>query len=107
MEMSRVDYHVLHLVGDVESEICSGATSAPGDVAEGRIVRNHTVHAVEEIVDSIFRLRWKELEREHHLPFFRSRSNLLNHLHLSLSQTGEEGKQNVRRSEKIETVVSE
>lgn len=80
-----VDYHVLHLVGDVEGEICCGAASSPGDVAEGRVVRNHAVHALEEIVDAIFRLRWEELEGEYHLPFLRSRSDLLNHLHLSLS----------------------
>lgn len=87
-----VDYHVLHLVGDVEGEICCGAASSPGDVAEGRVVRNHAVHALEEIVDAIFRLRWEELEGEYHLPFLRSRLDLLNHLHLSLSLSAGNGR---------------
>ncbi|GLU03724.1 hypothetical protein SLE2022_209100 [Rubroshorea leprosula] len=43
---------VLHLVSNIKGEVGGGATSAPGDVAECRIVRHHPVHPLEEVVDS-------------------------------------------------------
>ncbi len=54
--------HVLHLVGDVESESRSGASSSPSDVTEGRLVDDHAIHSIKQILDSFFSPGRKELE---------------------------------------------
>ena len=43
-------YHVLHLCCDVQCEVCCGATSAPGDVAERWSIGRHAVLPIEEIL---------------------------------------------------------
>uniref|UniRef100_A0A2P2JJF9 Uncharacterized protein n=1 Tax=Rhizophora mucronata TaxID=61149 RepID=A0A2P2JJF9_RHIMU len=60
---------VLHLVGDIEGEIGGGASRSPGYVAECGVVDNHPLHLIEHVVHSVLRLRRKELEREHHIPW--------------------------------------
>ena len=39
--------HVLHTVGDVDSEIGGGTPGSPSDVAECRVVSHHTLHPLE------------------------------------------------------------
>lgn len=76
--------HVLHLVGNVKGEIGGGATGAPSNVAEGRIMSHHAVHPLEEVIDTVLRLRREELEGEHHSAAIAGGGcpDLVNHLHL-------------------------
>ena len=39
--------HVLHIVGDVDSEIGGGTPGSPSDVAECRVMSHHTLHPLE------------------------------------------------------------
>lgn len=81
---------VLHFVGDVQSQIGGGATGAPRDVAEGRIVSHHPIHPLQQVVHSILRLRREELEREHHLLLIHQcLLDFVDHLHFSDSTLGE------------------
>lgn len=75
-------YHVLHAVGDVEGEVGGGSPGAPGDVAEGRAVRHHAVHPLEEVLDPLLGLGREVLERERRPAILRRLLNLLDHLHL-------------------------
>ena len=43
---TRAD-HVLHPVGDVDSEIGGGTPGSPSDVVECRVVNHHTLHPLE------------------------------------------------------------
>lgn len=75
---------VLHFVGDVQSQIGGGATGAPRDVAEARIVSHHPIHPLQQVVHPILRLRREELEREHHLLLIHQcLLDFVDHLHFS------------------------
>lgn len=76
--------HVLHLVGNVEGEIGGGATGAPCNVAEGRIMCHHAIHPLEQVVHTILRLGREVLEGEHHPAAIAGGGcpDLLYHLHL-------------------------
>jgi hypothetical protein len=76
--------HVLHLVGDVESESRSGASSSPSDVTEGRLVDDHAIHSIKQIIDSFFSPGRKELERENHTVVRQPIVDLVDNLHASL-----------------------
>lgn len=76
--------HVLHLVGDVESESRSGASSSPSDVTEGRLVDDHAIHSIKQILDSFFSPGRKELERENHTVVRQPIVDLVDNLHASL-----------------------
>ena len=78
--------HVLHPVGDVESEIGGGTTGSPSDVAECGVVSHHTLHPLEQVVHCIFSFGREELEREHHF-IFPCLPDLLYYLHFSHSHT--------------------
>lgn len=56
---------VLHPVGDLEGEIGGGSAGAPGDVAEGGVVRRHALHPIEQVVHPVLSLRGEEFEGEH------------------------------------------
>lgn len=76
--------HILHLVGNVEGEIGSGATGAPSNVAEGRIMSNHTVHPLEEVIDTVLCLGREILKGEHNSAAIAGGgcTDLVNNLHL-------------------------
>lgn len=76
-------YHVLHPIGDVYGEIGGGSAEAPaGDVAEGGVVGDHAIDALEEVLHAFLRLRGEELEGEHRPTIsLRRRTYLVNHLH--------------------------
>ncbi len=76
--------HVLHLVGDVESESRSGASSSPSDVTEGRLVDDHAIHSIKQIIDSFFSPGRKELERENHTVVRQPIVDLVDNLHACL-----------------------
>lgn len=76
--------HILHLVGDVESESRSGASSSPSDVTEGRLVDDHAIHSIKQILDSFFSPGRKELERENHTVVYQPIVDLVDNLHASL-----------------------
>lgn len=53
----------------------------PGNVAECWVVGHHSVHPLQQVVNSVLCLWRKELQREHRLPHFRCFPDLLNYLH--------------------------
>jgi hypothetical protein len=61
-----VSYHILHFVYNVKRESGSGATSYPCDVTEGRLVYDHTIHSIIQILDAFLGPGRKEFERENH-----------------------------------------
>lgn len=77
--------HVLHAVGYLQRQIGGGSAGAPRDVAERRVVRHHPLQSVEQVVDTILRLRGEEFEREHNPIVIGRRclQDLLYHLHLT------------------------
>lgn len=81
-------HHVLHAVGDLQRQIRRGSAGSPSDVAERRVVRHHPLHSVEQVVDTVLRLRREELEGEHHPVVIGARRlpDLLYHLHLLTTQ---------------------
>ena len=76
--------HVLHLVSNVEGEIGGGATGAPSNVTEGRIMSHHPVHPVEEVINTVLRLGREVLKGEHNSAAITGGGcrDLVNHLHL-------------------------
>lgn len=45
--------HVLHLVGNVDSQVCRRATGAPGDVTEQRPEAGHAILSVEQVLNAL------------------------------------------------------
>jgi hypothetical protein len=50
---SVITYHILHLVGDVNGQVCGAAASAPGDVTEQGPQAGHPVLPVKQVLDSL------------------------------------------------------
>lgn len=49
----KVTHHVLHLVGDVQCQVCRRAAGAPGDVTEQRPQAGHPVLPIEQVLHAL------------------------------------------------------
>lgn len=81
----------MHTVGNFEGEVGGGSPGAPGDVAEGRAVRDHAVHPLEQVLDTLLRLGREVLEREQRPAIGRCLLDLFDHLHIKLLEASPPG----------------